>query len=113
MVTAVAQEDLEINRSGTNVFEITDLNGTSLTSKAVKFMAKWHPLDANSAAVISLGTTPLTGVSISGSTITLTITPNDVLTTLPYETCIVKYELLIDGALELRGNLIIQPNIIR
>jgi hypothetical protein len=112
MVTAVAQEDLEINRSGTNVFEITDLNGTNLSGKTVKFMAKWHPQDANSAAVISLGTA-LTGVSISSSTITLTITPSDVLTTLPYETCVVKYELLVDGSLELRGNLIIQPNIIR
>jgi hypothetical protein len=113
MVTAVAQEDLEINRSGTNVFEITDLNGTNLAGKTVKFMAKWHPQDANSAAVISLGTTPLTGVGISSSTITLTIAPSDVLTTLPYETCVVKYELLVDGSLELRGNLIIKPNIIR
>jgi hypothetical protein len=110
MVTGVTKVDLEISRTGNNVFEITDGGNFSFTG-VVKFIAKFHERDTNAEAVINL-TSPV-GITVTPSLITLTITPADVLTTLPYEMVVVKYELTVNGALGVAGNLTIRPQVIR
>jgi hypothetical protein len=109
MITGVGEVDLEISRTGNNVFEITDAGSTSFTGATVKFVAKWHERD--SATIISL-TSPV-GITVATSLITITVAPSDILNTLPYEDVKVKYEVTVNGVLGLRGNLIIRPNVIR
>lgn len=110
MVTGVTRVDLEISRTGNNVFEITDAGNSSFSGTA-KFMAKFDEADPNADAVINL-TSP-TGITVTSSLITLTITPADILSTLPYETVVVKYEFTVNGVLGLAGNLTIRPQVIR
>jgi len=110
MITGVTRVDLEISRTGNNVFEITEAAGVSMSGTA-KFIAKFHETDTNAEAVINL-TSP-TGITVTSSLITLTITPSDILSSLPYETVVVKYEFKVGSELGLAGNLTIRPQVIR
>lgn len=114
-LTIVRLNDAQFAGVATLDGAVADITGATLT-----FTAKWTPQDSDASAVFQVGTTPLTGISITNPAageFLITI-PDTATSSLPYNTTLLAYDLLLvtpsgSRATINRGVLVVVPNVTR
>ena len=115
-ITLVRLNNLELSGVATIDGAPADISGASLT-----FTAKWNPQDSDASAVFQLGSaSPLSGITITAPLEGrfLIAIPDTATSSLPYNTTILAYDLLLTTPLGSRitinrGSLIVVPNVTR